>query len=170
MYQIVLLLSLYLSMFGTFKYKSCKQPLVQFRQTNINADVLDSLIVSSVAAVNILAESLKTPKDKLLQDLDGPSDSLLVCPETLYDLQLENRYYGLVQDTNLIEPVNNNKYTVIPNQYIDLTIPETNVPFFSRSINKIVGEGFFQNPLISTAYERGYRDNFKSMSKYNVEM
>ena len=105
------------------------------------------------------------PKSSLLKQIDGTESDLFVCPESLAPLKLVYRQFGFVDASYLRsdDKSKNREYPVRHGQYIDLTLPEEDKrPLWTRSVDELVGEGFFQNPFISTVYERGYRDNFKS--------
>ena len=105
------------------------------------------------------------PKSALLKQIDGIESDLFVCPESLAPLKLVRRQFGFVDASYFRDDKTSREYPVCNGQYIDLTLPEeNNQPLWTRSIDELVGEGFFQNPFISTVYERGYRDNFKSKS------
>jgi hypothetical protein len=110
------------------------------------------------------SNALFNAKEELLNELDGKTSPMLVSPETLAELKKVNRYYGFTKESYYVDSTNKKTYRDIPELYIDLTIKsESDKPIWQRSVNELIGQGFFQNPFISTAYERGYRDNFKGI-------
>lgn len=125
------------------------------KSTNVNRVLMMSTTTTTPSGTD--------PKSTLLKQIDGFQSQLFVCPETLAPLKLVRRQFGLVDASYLRDDKFNREYPVRSGQYIDLTLrEEDNRPIWARSIDELVGEGFFQNPFISTVYERGYRDNFKS--------
>lgn len=88
------------------------------------------------------------------------SHDILVCPESLEPLKYVTRYYGFLTDKTLRTEIGDKIYPVT-GTYIDLTPIENEKPLFELNIRKLVGQNFFQNPIISGIYERGYRQNFE---------
>ena len=120
-----------------------------------------------VIATSMLAQSLSLQipsiptstmpaKQQMLQLLDGDSNDIFVCPESLAPLKQVNRFYGFVQQQYLQSKEDSTtKYSILPGQYIDLTI--------KKDESFAIGEKFFQGRLIPALYERGYRKNFENM-------
>jgi len=109
---------------------------------------------------------LEIAKRNLLDAFEKKYDlgeSLYVCPESLTTLSRSARSYGLsssafYQSTEF--PTN--QYPIKP-QYVDFTIKgEQDKPIWSQSVRERIGQSFFQNPIISGVYERGYRQNFQN--------
>jgi hypothetical protein len=123
-------------------------------------------ITSKSSSRSTLYARVEDVKQQLLTTIDGDTSSLFVCPETLSDLKRIHRDYGLVEETYYVDSKYQKKYRAYKNRLtiIDLTIKDDNEfsPFRTQSFNELIGQGFFQNPFISTVYERGYRDNFRS--------
>lgn len=119
-------------------------------------------MISFIIAACIVVESLSmlTPsmpaKQQMMQLLDGDSNDIFVCPESLAPLKQVNRFYGFVQQQYLQSKEDSTtKYSILPGQYIDLTI--------KKDESFAIGEKFFQGKLIPALYERGYRKNFENM-------
>jgi uncharacterized surface protein with fasciclin (FAS1) repeats len=107
------------------------------------------------------AASMNNPtvaaKQQMLGLLDGIPESIYVCPESLAPLSLVYRYFGFSEKQYLQSQEDSTiKYDIFPGKYVDLTI-KTGTPSFA------IGETFFQNKLLPTIYERGYRQNFENM-------
>ena len=86
-------------------------------------------------------------KEDLLRKFDGSVEPLYVCPTSLNSLYKVIRYYGLVKEEYYYDKQNNKKYYINPNgQYLDLTISseQSSKPFFSLSLNELIGQRFFQ--------------------------
>lgn len=99
-------------------------------------------------------------KRMLLNKLYDKTDDIYVCPATLTPLVRCERYIGLSQQKYLYNPTNNIKYDISP-RYYDLTIKEeVEKPIWSQSLKESFNSRFFQTKLISSIYERGYRQNF----------
>jgi len=110
-----------------------------------------------------------TPAKRALLDLvDGstsrPDAVLLACPESLTPLSRRTRAFGVFEESYYFSPSYGSKYEIKDNTFIDLTIPEEQdeKPFWTLSSRERVGSRFFQNPFISSIYERGYRQNFEN--------
>ena len=114
-------------------------------------------------------------KNNFLRIFDGPSadQTIFACPESLKPLRTVTRYYGGVPESILIEPEHGKKYNVLPGKYLDLTIPPKSASedkiCFSKPHREKFGQKFFQSPLISGIYERGYRQNFENFGFPGIE-
>lgn len=136
-------------------------------------DKVTGIVISSND--DITTSSSQLIKKKILSSIsvdNQSSDSdIYACPESLQPLKKIQRFYGVSKKT-YFESIstlnddnyrNSNTYTypIIPCQYYDLTIPEeVNRPIYQQSIREIFNTNFFQTTLISSIYERGYRQNF----------
>ena len=107
-----------------------------------------------------------------IDDVENDSkNSIFACPKTLNNVKKKTRNYGLCSETFFEEESNESneikmkyKYKKTPSgeYYIDFTInDEQERPLWDLSIREIVGQRFFQNPIISGIYERGYRQQFQ---------
>eukprot|EP01038_Epipyxis_sp_PR26KG_P006291 gene6291-8663_t len=111
---------------------------------------------------------MSNPKQKLLQLFEGNKDSgnndyvnLLACPISLKPLQIIKRSYGpYATETFLVNNDYGTKYKVNSN-YFDMTIPSDSQFVWDMTQRELIGQKFFQNPFISSIYERGYRQNFE---------
>lgn len=103
------------------------------------------------------ASSTIDDKQALLQIFDGVSvdGNIYACPESLQPLSIYTRLYGLFTEKYFSEGKFGARYA-INSEYADLVAP---IGSKDQSSTKI-GQTFFQNPLVSFAYERGYRQNF----------
>lgn len=102
------------------------------------------------------------PKQRMLQLLDGDSDDIYVCPESLSPLKKVNRFYGFFDQQYLQSKEDSTtKYSIIAGKYIDLTI--------KKEESFAIGEKFFQGKLIPAVYERGYRKNFENAGFPGIE-
>lgn len=108
-------------------------------------------------------------KNDLLQSFDSSNSipmteqdmNVFVCPESLGNLSKVSRYYGFSKDEYYQNEQYDTKYPILSG-YIDFTIKtETDRPLWSLTTRELIGSRFFQNPLISSIYERGYRQNFE---------
>lgn len=115
-------------------------------------------LLVSFAEIKALSLGVPTviPKQQMLQFLDGDSNDIFVCPESLSPLKKVNRFYGFVDQQYLQSKEDSTtKYNIFPGQYVDLTI--------KKDESFAIGEKFFQGKLIPALYERGYRKNFENM-------
>lgn len=113
----------------------------------------------------LFSTSISTDETKkvLLSNFEASSEPIYVCPATLNSLQLQNRFYGLVQETYYFDKVDGRKYYFDSyGQYADLTIAsESSKPFFALSLNELVGQKFFQvNIFIHLFIYLGNRSEF----------
>lgn len=110
-------------------------------------------------------------KEKLLSYFDSvsPVFDIYACPESLSPLRQKTRIYGKVIESYFINTQFGTKYKVLPNYY-DFTIKsEVDRPIWDLTSSERVGQKFFQIPLISFVYERGYRENFKNFGFPGIE-
>jgi SAM-dependent methyltransferase len=79
-------------------------------------------------------------------------------------LREKTRFYGLVKETFLVpESESDKRKYPVTKAFVDLTIPEeVSKPWWEIENRERVSSRFFQNPFISSIYERGYRQNFES--------
>ena len=105
---------------------------------------------------------VKAMKNDLLQSFDSSNSipmteqdmNVFVCPESLGNLSKVSRYYGFSKDEYYQNKQYDTKYPILPG-YIDFTIKtETDRPLWSLTTRELIGSRFFQNPLISSIYER----------------
>ena len=120
------------------------------------------LLVDCVNCVQLAASSAK---QRLIGLVDG-AESRGLFPITLVDpctrnaLKLKKRAFGFVEE-QFLESEEGMRYSITP-EYIDLTLDEAKKPFWEISNRERVSSRFFQNPILSTIYERGYRQNFRN--------
>lgn len=95
-------------------------------------------------------------KDVVLRVFDGQQmqSNIYACPESLQPVQLITRFYGLFTEKYFLDKKFGAKYP-INSQYADFVLKREE---FS---NYRIGQKFFQIPLVSGLYERGYRQNFE---------
>eukprot|EP01041_Mallomonas_annulata_P009980 gene9980-20755_t len=92
---------------------------------------------------------------------------IFACPESLEPLGITTKYYGCITEKTLRKVFSRYAST---GTYFDLTIPEeVERPLWQLNIREIIGQNFFQNPLISGIYERGYRQNFERAGFPGIE-
>ena len=131
---------------------------------------LTGRVGSSSASAELDAGSNASAKDKLLGLLSpsvGGEFTGLIDPYTRAPLVEKVRYFGLVQERFLSETgsgaTNIRKYAIRPLSYIDLTIQEeVGKPLWEISDRERISSRLFQNPIMSSFYERGYRQNFQN--------
>lgn len=102
-------------------------------------------------------------KIRLLNLADGKGfrEGVLVDPINKQPLKEKTRYFGLVEESYLVSESSNVRYPV--KDFVDLTIPEeVSKPWWQIENRERVSSRFFQNPFISSIYERGYRQNFEN--------
>ena len=122
------------------------------------------LLILSLLYTQILGLSLRSPHQvSLLRIVDGVPllefPVPLVDPQTKVRLKMKTRIYGFIQEKYLEGRA---KYP-IKKDFIDLTIAEeVDRPVWTISNRERISSRLFQNPLISTIYERGYRQNFQA--------
>jgi hypothetical protein len=102
----------------------------------------------------------------LLRVCDGELYSrVLVDPVSKAPLFLKQRYFGVVKEEFLKDASSSNIYTrryPISDLYIDLTVKEeVSKPIWEISGRERISSRLFQNPFMSSIYERGYRQNFE---------
>ena len=122
-------------------------------------------------------------KDRLLNIIDGTiekdsKDGIFACPKTLNDVNKKTRYYGFSAETFFEESDQSSDSTMKYKQfftpsgetYVDFTINEEQErPLWELTQREIVGQNFFQNPIISGIYERGYRQQFQNAGFPGIE-
>ena len=111
------------------------------------------------------ATCLTTAKQRLIRLFDGAESKgsfplELVDPQTKGALKIKHRAFGFVEDV-FLESKEGAKYSITRN-YIDLTLEEIKKPFWEISNRERLSSRFFQNSILSSIYERGYRQNFKN--------
>lgn len=107
-------------------------------------------------------------KRTLLQIFEADGDiegNLYACPESLEPLSIRTRMYGFVTEKYLLEQKFGAKYAV-NSDYLDLV---TAVGTTDQSSSRL-GQAAFQSPLLSSFYERGYRQNFQNFGFPGIEM
>jgi hypothetical protein len=116
-----------------------------------------------ISISNELANTEKPSSKESLMHLFEQSSDLYVCPITLSLLTKKLKLFGLVKEDYFFEPEFKNKYTKKDNIYYDFTIPAEKKRKFRFT------QDFFQNPIISSVYERGYRQNFETIGFPGIE-
>lgn len=114
----------------------------------------------------------KRLKSSFLRKFDGPlrEDNIFACPESLKPMQAITRIYGGYTERYFLEPEHGTVYPILPCRYADLTVGASEAKGLFDSVGlKRPGEAFFQNPLISGVYERGYRQNFENFGFPGIE-
>lgn len=116
-------------------------------------------------------DPVHSSKENLLNFLDSTAaDKIFLCPEYMVALNRTRRFYGFIEESYYEAIGYDNKYKIIPDKYIDFTIQgEVDKPMLSQSFRENIGQTFFQNPLISGIYERGYRQNFQNAGFPGIE-
>jgi hypothetical protein len=127
-----------------------------------------AVVLSTLVGFESLSfpNSAQRAKQGILDLVDGPKSDkpdIFVCPESLSPLKKVHRYYGFSEDVYYQNTEDKDiKYQVYPGRYIDLTIKsEVDRPVWQLSGKERVGQNFFQIPLVSAVYERGYRQQFE---------
>ena len=124
------------------------------------------MVITILMATRSLSGSTISAKMRLQRTphLMSPGRELfplpLVDPETKESLKGRTRVYGFVEE-RFLESTDGARYLIKP-QFIDMTLEEIKKPFWEISNRERVSSRFFQNPLLSTIYERGYRQNFQN--------
>ena len=119
------------------------------------------IVTDSLATSNQL-----TAKSVLLDIIDngsaGDKNILFIDPVDGGELVLKTSVYGLVMRQCYAPKEVGKAYTYGVGQFVDLVAEEKGKPFNQMSTRELIGQNFFQTPLISAIYERGYRQNFKT--------
>ena len=102
------------------------------------------------------------------------TNELFVAPETKSSLERNTRYFGFRKEEYFLDRSAGKRFygrtTPTGGKYIDFSLEEeTSRPLWELSVREIVGQSFFQNPFISSIYERGYRQNFKTAGFPGIE-
>jgi len=133
------------------------------------------LIISSSHALRPLTTKINlggldcSPKKDILEVIDGPSGDIFVSPSTRKPLYLRTRHNGFIKQQYFTDRESDQKFYV-KKLYTDFTISdEVDKPLWSLSPKEATGQKFFQIPLISGIYERGYRQNFENFGFPGIE-
>jgi len=122
--------------------------------------------------LNAITTNIEPVKESLIDIFDSSNvaGDIYACPQSLTTLKKKTRVYGKIVESFFISTqFNNSKYKLYP-EYYDLTIKsEVDRPLWDLSSSEKIGQKFFQIPLISYIYERGYRQNFKNFGFPGVE-
>jgi SAM-dependent methyltransferase len=106
---------------------------------------------SSISKLSKVKEKLRT-----IFNGDNLQGNIYVCPESLQPLELATRYYGLLRESYFVDRKFGAKYKV-SSVFVDF-----NPKLGTSNSNFKIGQSFFQIPLVSGLYERGYRQNFEN--------
>lgn len=133
--------------------------------------ILFSLLAAFTTVASISQAS--SPKAQLLKTLTS-TQNFLICPESLSPLKFEYTSLGpFLEDRYLYSPEYGTKYKQNPTSLIwDMTIraEQDAKPFWQLNRREQIGSRFFQNPLISGIYERGYRQNFENAGFPGIDL
>jgi hypothetical protein len=134
-----------------------------------NLNILQNKLSKRLSLTELKLSFVDDVKADLIKTLDGKEDDLFICPDKLSTLSKVTRIFGFVEDKYFLNNKFGIKYKIRPDYY-DLTIKsEINKNPLEMSSRERIGQKFFQIPLISWIYERGYRQNFKNFGFPGIE-
>lgn len=126
----------------------------------------------SFTALKLAKGTLADPtvKNVLLEAFDGVNsskDDIFIDPATLTPLIRKQRLLvGNKASAFFFNPTTRVKYPVVTSRmynFYDFTIKaEIDKPIWSSPLQQTFNLLFFQSPILSSVYERGYRQNFEN--------